>query len=119
MTKDDRPRCETCHRPLRSAESIKAGRGRVCQARKDRQDRLDAVIAAAEGVIPAPALAKAVAAIRSGAIRHRIYDLYAAESSDRTHVYDVNPRAGSCTCAAGSHGRHCYHYYGAALMAAA
>jgi len=116
MTTDDRPRCATCHRPLRSAASIEAGRGRVCQARKDR---LDAVIAAAKDVVPALALAKAVKAIESGAVKHRSFELYAIESSDRTRVYDVNARAQCCTCPAGRHGRGCYHVIAAAIKAAA
>lgn len=113
MTETNAPECERCHRALTSAASIARGRGRACQA------KVDAVAAAAVDVIPAPALAKAVAAIRARAITHRTRALYWAVSSNGKQTYEVDARAGSCTCPAGRHGRRCYHVYGAAILAAA
>jgi hypothetical protein len=113
MTETNAPQCERCHRALTSAASIARGRGRACQA------KVDAVAAAAVDVIPAPALAKALQAIRDHAIVHRTRALYWAVSSNGKQTYEVDARAGSCTCAAGRHGRRCYHVYAAAILAAA
>ena len=103
-------RCTRCHRPLTSARSITAGRGRTC-AKRARQE-------AAVAGIKATTVAKAQELIEQRAIvpvrGRRVFQVIASNGVDR---YLTAPQA--CTCAAGLKGRYvCYHRVAATLLAA-
>lgn len=106
-------RCRGCHRPLRSARSIAAGRGPVC-ARKVRQ-----ATAAQAGIHKPQAIEKAVELIELGAIAPlRGRRVFTVISSDGTGTYKTAPSG--CTCAAGIKGRYvCYHRVAAMILSLA
>jgi hypothetical protein len=111
-TTTEQTRCLGCGRPLRSAKSIAAGRGRVCQ-RKVRQ---------AEQAIDltdykAHQIASARELIEDGAIIPLRSVIFIAVSTDGTETYKTAPTA--CTCPAGTKGSRCYHTLAARLLLAA
>lgn len=106
-------RCLSCHRPLRSAKSIAAGRGPRCQAK----------VAAAANVVDLtdykPAQAdKARELIEQGAILPtRRPGIYLTVASDGTTTYLTH--SAQCTCKAGRWQRRCYHTAAARILTAA
>jgi hypothetical protein len=113
MTTTQPTRCRGCHRPLRNARSIAAGRGPVC-ARKVRQ-----ATAAQAHVHKPAAIEKAVELIELGAITPlRGRRVFTVISSDGTQTYKTAPSG--CTCPAGIKGRFtCYHRVAAQILALA
>lgn len=104
--------CARCGRVLSDPRSISRGVGPVCAKR----------IALAQALRPvltrfAPkTVARALELIADGGLLPVRTGLYLAVSSDGTTRYETAP--GSCTCAAGTFGRLCYHRVAAALVAA-
>lgn len=111
-TTTEQARCLGCGRPLRSAKSIAAGRGRVCQ-RKVRQaeQAVDLTDYKAHQVASAREL------IEDGAIILIRGNIFAAISTDGTETHLVHPAA--CNCKAGLKGSRCYHVLAARLLLAA
>lgn len=103
-------RCTRCHRPLRSAKSIAAGKGSTC-AKRERQEN------AVKG-LKAATIAKARELIEQrGILPLRGRRIFQVVSSDGTATYKTAPQA--CTCAAGLKGKHvCYHRAAALMLAA-
>ena len=104
--------CIRCGRALRAASSRSAGAGRWCRAKI----RAAMIADALKGFTQAQA-GKARELIDDGgivAIREGIYRVAASNGSD---FYSVAV-TGQCSCAAGVHGRACYHWAAARVMQA-
>jgi hypothetical protein len=95
--------CLSCGRVLRSAESIRLGRGPKCRA-KIRAARRAADLAAYK----ASQIEAAAELIEDGAIVPvRARRVFRTVSTDGSELYLTARQA--CTCPAGLRGRDCYH----------
>lgn len=102
-------KCERCHRVLRSAKSIAAGKGRTC-ARLARIEAAANVVDLTAFKDTAAARTKAMQLIADRAIvatRHAGQYLAVASQGDNTYLVDTIER--SCTCKAGQRLGRCSH----------
>lgn len=105
-------KCLRCGRPLRAASSIAASYGRTCWARIRA-----AILARALRDFTAAQVEKARELIADGGlVRTGRAGVWRSVGSDGTSVYLTHVQA--CNCAAGLHGRRCYHVAAARVIAA-
>jgi hypothetical protein len=105
------PRCTRCHRPLHSAKSIAAGKGRTC-AKRERQE----AVIAAQFADKRHLVAKAQELLESGGVvplRGRVYRTAGSHGAR----YLTAPEA--CNCAAGLKAKHVCHHRIAVILKAA
>ena len=104
-----------CGRKLSAPASVSRGYGPTCWSRI----RHAAVSAEVDGFTE-DQHAKALELIADGGIALTSRPgVYAAASSDGSTFYVVNLSGPGCTCAAGLHGRACYHLAAARILQAA
>ena len=112
---DQQVKCLRCGRVLRSPKSIAGKYGPVCAAKIRKAATEQALTGFTEDQH-----AKAVELIADGGIVPTSRPgVYAATSSDGSTYYVVNLADPGCTCAAGQHGRACYHLAAARILQAA
>ncbi|MFJ5151382.1 DUF6011 domain-containing protein [Streptomyces sp. NPDC088353] len=106
----EKHRCLSCGRPLRSAQSISAGRGPKCRA-KIRRAPVDTSDYKPHQIASARELIEDAAIIPLRSI------VFIAVSSDGTETYKTAPT--TCNCPAGLKGSRCYHQLAARMLLAA
>ena len=104
-----------CGRKLSAPASVSAGYGPRCLAKIRKAVREQELTGFTEDQH-----AKALELIADGGIVPTSRPgVYAATSSDGSMYYVVNLADPGCTCAAGQHGRACYHLAAARILQAA
>ena len=106
--------CTRCGRTLRSLDSINRGMGRTC-ARKARQEAAAKLVLATYSAAQVESVKQVLA---DGGVQRVDRHRFEVVASDGIRRYEVDTTHASCTCAAGAHGRACYHLAAATLAAA-
>jgi hypothetical protein len=105
--------CLGCGRTLRSADSIRRGRGRRCWAKIRHAERT-----AQLAPWKPEQIAKAAEAIEDGAVIRLRGRVFLVVSTDGTETYRT-AATGQCNCPAGLKGRRCFHTAAALIAHAA
>jgi hypothetical protein len=105
--------CLSCGRTLRSADSIKQGRGPKCRAKLRAAERTADLTG-----WKAEQIDKAREAIEDGAVLRLRGRVFLVVSTDGTEVYRT-AASGQCNCPAGLKGRTCFHTAAARIALAA
>lgn len=77
-----------------------------------------AILASIGAVYSRTQIESAIQLLDDGGLIPDHHGYFTAVSNDGRVSYSVNPRAGTCTCYAGSYGRPCYHRAAATAYAA-